>query len=144
MYFLWQITSKSRQIWVRMLGADFLFKGIAFVFWQIWSTYAGGDFLFKVITFGFWDFLVQIQGDFCEEIFCFWEILVLGYVSGGKCLDHKKKASNGFTVSKKVKSNSQLQNWKLTFYKGLTNRVCLSKKIFVGFCKPIPNICGFL
>ena len=51
-----------------------------------------GEFLFKGIAFGFWDFFVQIQGNFSKEIFLFLRNFGFGVrIPGGKCLNHKKK-----------------------------------------------------
>ena len=53
----------------------------------------GGDFLFKRIAFGFWDFFVKIQGNFPKEYFLFLRNFSFGVriPGGGECLDHKKK-----------------------------------------------------
>ena len=95
MNFLWQISSKSRQIWGTYAGGEQIFcsKELSLFFDKSGVRISGGDFLFKGIAFGFWDFLVKIQGNFSKEIFLFLRNFSFGVriPGGGKCLDHKKQ-----------------------------------------------------
>ena len=59
----------------------------------------GGGGVFKKIVFGFLRFFwYEFKVIFPNFVFVFWEILVLGYLSWGECLDHKKSVSNNIPV----------------------------------------------